>query len=188
MSDQEWSELWRQDEPPVPDTEALVRDLAAMSEKLRRRTRNRNLREYGAGIFVAAVLSPMLFHPRLWLVALAGILVTAGVLGYLWLQHRDEKPADQSMDSAAYGRRLLASYDRQIRLLGSVKYWYVAPIWAWLMLVTFVTAGGRTATAVRFCGMTAFCGFIVWLNESYGVRKLRAERERVESMLSGEKS
>lgn len=188
MSDQDWSKLWRQEEPPLPDMQALVRDLAARSEKLRRQIRNRNLREYGAGVLITAVNVAFLFHPALWLVALAGILIVAGVLGYLWLQHRDEKPADQSMDSAAYGQHLLASYDRQIRLLSRAKYWYVAPFWGWMTLVTFATAAGRSATAVtlHICANTAFCAFVVWLNESYAVRKLRAERARIESMLSRE--
>ncbi|MFN0105967.1 MAG: hypothetical protein ACKV2U_28255 [Bryobacteraceae bacterium] len=189
MSDQEWSKLWRQDEPPLPDTQALVRDLAARSEKLRRQIRNRNLREYGAGALVTAMLAPHLFHPERWPIALSGILIAAGVLGYLWRQHRDDNPADQSMDSAAYGHHLLASYDRQIRLLSRVKYWYVAPMWAWMTVVTFSSGAGRTATEVtlRFCGVTAFSGFVVWLNESYGVRKLRAERALIESMLSERK-
>ena len=84
---------------------------------------------------------------------------------------------DRSASVAAYAALLAQGYDRQIRLLRNVKYWYLLPIWVgvatgmvgtWLRMhtpgwVLAVTLGSITATFA-----------LIWaLNEIWGVRYLK---------------
>jgi hypothetical protein len=81
-------------------------------------------------------------------------------------------------------KALLARYDIQIRLLSQVKYWYVLPIYAWMVLVlTQVTSRTPWWRPAYFVLATLFSAFVIWLNECYGVRKLRAEREKAEALI-----
>jgi hypothetical protein len=85
----------------------------------------------------------------------------------------------------SYQAALLDRYDHQIRLLRRVKYWYVLPIYLWMLLV-IVTVPGRFpgGRITYFAIATLLAAFIVWLNEGYGVRKLRAARREAESLVA----
>ena len=186
-----------------------------MIETIRKRARAfqrtifwRDAREIGAAalmvpvaVYVAVQSRPSpLMSTGFALMALSGLFIA----GWLWRSRRGPKAAPEE-SVAAYGRALLAGYDRQIALLRTAKYWYVLPLYASAMTVyagvIAMTAGplgrfrehdpGRWFMGVAILGgtfllLTAVFGFVWWLNEGYAVRKLAAERERLLGMLPGE--
>ena len=188
LDHEELIRMWQENSltPPI-DIAQLTREICAKVEKFDRRILWRNLREYAAGGVLIAWFLWQSFEPSRRMIAIAGIAAVGFVMVYLWLSHRANKPLDPSADARSYQKALLARYDLQIRLLSQVKYWYVLPLYAWVVLViTLVPPRTSWSRPVAFAFATLLCAFVVWLNESYGVRKLRAEREKAESLVQSE--
>jgi hypothetical protein len=80
---------------------------------------------------------------------------------------------------------LLNRYDRQIRILRGVKYWYVLPLYSWILLSIMTTVPAHETRRRIVVGIipTAFSLFVIWLNEVYAVKKLRLKRTQVEELL-----
>lgn len=120
----------------------------------------------------------------------AGCLVVAG--GGVWiiyymLRHGNVKATvDPSENLANYTQALLGRYDHQIRLLRSVKYWYLLPIYIGLLIMSLGIAIQTAQAGVpawvdliapALC--TVVFGIIWWLNEVPAVRRLRRERAQL---------
>ena len=185
--DKELMKMWQQSVMASPmDAGELAKTIAARMQGFDRRIYWRNVREYAAGGGLIAWFLWLLRNPGQRHIALAGIVAVAFVMIYLWRGQRRTQPLNPSADLRAYQAAMLERYDRQIALLRRVKYWYVAPLYAWMLLVLFtspVPPGGR---APYFLAFTGFSALVVWLNESYGVRKLRKARAEA-AALFGEK-
>lgn len=167
-------------------------DAARLARAIERRTQSfdrtvfwRNFREYAAGVATAACLIFLAARfPPLRLTALAGLAALTVVLFHLWRSHRNQPVPDETGDLQSFHAALLARYDHQIRLLRSVKYWYVLPQYLWLLLVVWRTPASRPAArALLFVLSTAIMAFVVWLNQSYGVRRLQREKQKALEML-----
>jgi hypothetical protein len=149
---------------------------------------------------VAAALVVVLFSWFAWKapneVIRAGMIVVAlsgAWIGYYILRHGGgPEPLDPGMDLSEYNRLLGENYDKQIRLLRRVKYWYLLPPYVGIVTANVglwlqFGAEGRPlpARAGGLLGLlivTAFFGFVWVLNERYGVRHLeRLKRELDES-------
>jgi hypothetical protein len=109
-------------------------------------------------------------------------------VGYLWQKHRKARAVNPDANAAEYRAALLANIDEQIALTASVRYWYVLPVWIFFVVV-FVTGAMRAPNATRvvqfgleFLLATAVAVAVVWLNERYGMRRLKNTRRRVESL------
>jgi hypothetical protein len=181
--------MWQQSNVlPPADTAELTRSLGARVKSFDRRIFWRNFREYAAGAVLIAFFIWMSFRPVMRLLSFGGIAAVGFVMFYLWRRHRELKPLDPSSDARSYREALLARYDHQIRLLRQVRYWYVLPLYLWMLGATAMTSSGRSAigVAVSLFVTTAFSAFVVWLNEGYGVRKLKEERAKVETLLQEE--
>jgi hypothetical protein len=183
--EKELIQMWQ--EMPFPaeaDPQQLTCQTVSEIRKIDRRIFWRNLREYLAGGVLIAFFVYRLFEPGKWVIAVAGIAAVGFVMTYLWRSHRDNKPLDPSAEPRAFQSALIARYDRQIRLLSRVKYWYVLPLYAWIFFVIVPLFLKAPASGiVLFAIATVFMIFIVWLNESYGVRTLRAERRKAEALI-----
>ena len=164
---------------------AIGNDIAKRVEKFDRRIFWRNMREYVAGGGLIAWFLWMLRYPGQRYLSLAGILAVGFVMIYLWLSQRKKQPLDPSADVRSYQTALLERYDRQIELLRRVKYWYVAPLYAWMILVLFTVPSTNMKRLPYFIAFTAFSAVVIWLNEGYAVRKLRKARQDAESLMDG---
>jgi hypothetical protein len=187
LPEDEWMRLWQGNTAITPDPDRLARVIMSHVWRFDHKVFWRNFREYAAGIVLMVVFAGQVFLGRERRTGAIGFVCVAFVMGYLWWKHRRLQPLDPSADVAAYRTALLGRYDDQIRLLRTVPYWYLLPLFVpgvsvavstwqrsrWLALVPLVV------TAVAY-------GFIGWLNVSVGVRFLRAARARVESMLPEE--
>ena len=186
-NDKELVRMWQEMSLPSGpfDESALARQLAERVEKFDRRIYWRNFREYAAGVLTLAWFGWVAsVSPERRPVMLLGIAAVLFVMTYLWRSSRGLSKLDPSADARSYQRVMLERYDLQIRLLRKVKYWYVLPLYLWMLAVVVTLPsrlpGGRLGAFLVF---TLFALFVAWLNESYGVKKLRQARIEAEALL-----
>ena len=126
------------------------------------------------------------------IVALSGIWIAFYILRY----GGGPKPLDPGIDLSAYPRILRESYERQIRLLRRVKYWYLLPPYLGLVVgsvgLWFQLVSEGENLLARFAslldlGVTTVVFAVVWmLNEHYGVRKLEQLKQELCALEKGE--
>jgi hypothetical protein len=107
----------------------------------------------------------------------------AFVLGYLRWQHRGLAPLDPAADARTYQAAMLDRIDRQMRLLGTVRYWYLLPLYVpglWTVAVTWKRS--PVAAVFGWIIITGVFVFIGWLNEYAGIKFLKAERAKIEAL------
>jgi hypothetical protein len=177
--------LWQESLLPAPDPERLTRPLARLA--LRRFDRIvswRNAREYVAILAVVgfAVWRFVAGDDPLQTGALVGAV--AFVAGYLWFQHRQRPRLDPSATARAYQAALLARIDQQIVLLGSVRYWYLLPLYVPVLFQAAHTwqANQRAAAVSILVVVTALYAGLAYVNERLAVGYLKDERARVASL------
>lgn len=155
----------------------------------------RNSREYaGGGVMLLVFAAAAFTHSRVVPVPLFGMAAVAFVLGYLWWKHRTDHSLDPTADAREYQAALLERFDRQIRLLRSVRYWYFLPLYLWVFAATAVNALHRPAHVSPWAhalGLSAGLVFVtivfIWLarlNERYAASRLAAARKRTELLLA----
>lgn len=184
--EQDLMSMWQKTVLPGRMDEAhIMQEIARRMQRFDRVIWWRNLREYAAGAVLIAYFCWRSLYPASRLLALAGIVAVAFVLIYLWRNHRQTPPLDPSADGKSYQAALLSRYDTQIRLLRRVKYWYVLPLYLWMLLVIAMTSPSN-AIGRRIGGgifVTVFSLFVIWLNEGYAVKKLIEKRKKAEALL-----
>jgi hypothetical protein len=207
MNDDPVRSLW-QSTPKETD-----KDMTQMIDAIQRRAKAfhrtifwRDVREIGAAVVVVPIFVYVAIQARPSPLISGGFFLLAAsclfIAGWLYRSRRGgPKPAPEE-SVAAYGRTLLASYDRQIALLRTAKYWYVLPLYAGMLavyagMISKIAAPlgrlreqaperwllGVAFLVLVFVFLTAASGFVWWLNERYAVRKLTAERESLAAML-----
>jgi hypothetical protein len=181
--DDEWMRTWQghmaSDEAP----ERVARTIMAQVWRFDHTLFWRNAREYAAGIVLLVVFLGQLVMGDDRIGALVGIGSVGFVLGYLWWKHRGLQPLDPAADVTAYRAALLARIDDQIRLLRSVTYWYLLPLFLpSLWQAVHVWDRSPWAAAVSLVVVVAVFVFVRWLNVTAGVGVLLATRANVESM------
>jgi hypothetical protein len=178
--------LWQNDTVGTPESERIARTLMAQTWRFDQKISRRNFREYGAGIAVMAFFAG---HVALGdpIFGATGIVCVAFVMAYIWWTHRDLEPLDPTADLAAYRAALLRRFDDQIRLLRTVPYWYLLPLFVpcvWVSVRVWDRKGWLAL--IPLAVFAAFYAFIGWLNVGPGVRGLRAARAKVEAMFTDE--
>jgi hypothetical protein len=125
--------------------------------------------------------------------ARAGSLVIAAsaawIIFYLLRYGRGPRDVDPSLDLRGYAQALVNRYDHQIKLLKSVKYWYLLPPYLGLLLGTLGILKDKARTgalswsdAIPPVIYTAVFAAVWWLNEVYSVGRLRQERGKLLAM------
>ena len=119
--------------------------------------------------------------------ALVGIGSVGFVMAYLWWKHRGLQPLDPTADVIAYKTALLARVDDQIRLVRSVTYWYLLPLFLPVLWQAARVWDKRPWAAVLSLAVVgAAFAFVRWLNVTAGVGALLATRANVEAMFPQE--
>jgi uncharacterized membrane protein YbaN (DUF454 family) len=181
--DKELIDMWQANTMPgMGDPSQLARNIAGKVNQFDRTIFWRNFREYAAGAVLFVVFGFQLFDAEHRTTALAGLAAVGFVLIYMWNQHRRVRPLDPAADARTYHSELLKRYDDQIKLLRTVKYWYVLPIYAYLLVVLARVPLSLPGHIIPFVIVTAFGVFVIWLNEGYGVRKLKDDKAKAESL------
>lgn len=177
--------LWQESTRPAPDRTEIARlaGRAAMN-RFDRAIRSRNLREYAAGFIVVAFFGWQLAHGRFVGLDLAAIAAVLFVLGFLWSHHRNIAPLDPTARASDYQAAMLSRIDSQIRLLSSIRYWYLLPFYVPIVWVTvLVSRRSLVVAGLFFVLSTLLYAAIAWLNEKIGVRHLIRQRAQIEALL-----
>jgi len=117
-----------------------------------------------------------------WLVMAASM---AWIIFYLVCFGKGPSTVDPSHDLMGYANALANQYDHQIKLLKSVKYWYLLPPYLGLLLGTLGALQERARGGLRWIDLiwpavyTAVFAAVWWLNEVYSVGRLRKERAKL---------
>jgi hypothetical protein len=188
MNGEQWAQLWQGHAVSNDDPERVARRIMAQVWRFDHTLFWRNAREYAAGIVLMVVFLGQLVlgHDRIG--AVVGIGSVGFVMAYLWWKHRSLQPLDPAADVATYQTTLLARIDDQIRLLRSVTYWYLLPLFvpiAWQSLQVWQKA--PWAAAVSLAIAAALFAYLRWLNVTAGVGALLTTRANVASMFAAEK-
>jgi len=186
----ELNQLWcGQTTGPPTKGEDMLTMAMERAERFDRTIKARNLRECLGAALVTAIFAFIAWKSPNALARAGDLMVAASGLWivFFMLRYGREAPSPAADGSLAdFQQALLRKYDHQIRLLNSVKYWYLLPPYVGLLLgsagmVTANTAKGQPGwpQLIPMAIYTAVFGFIWWLNEAYGVGKLRRERARL---------
>jgi hypothetical protein len=170
----------------------LLRQLEQKTRKFDRMIRFRDLRESVAGLVITVVYGWFALHAGSMLERVADLWLAAcgvWIAVFLWRFSRlARKPApDQSL--AVYRHELVERYNKQIQLSKSVKYWYILPFWAGVMLseaAHLMNGLSKTRVLIVVVFVTLCSAFVWWLNEGPGVRYLERKRSELEDLI-GEK-
>ena len=190
MNDAELKQLWRQQElaPPiqVSDTE-LINRMKTKMKKFDRDISQRDWRELIACVIVFAAFLCFSLRVRSPL-SLAGcvVIMMSGVfIGWrLVATRRAHPPVSEAASTSDFLRAEIAKVDRQMRLLQSVLWWYLLPLFIGLELfeLGFNTRPGEQLLMLVF-NLSIF-GFIYWANRR-GVRKyFHPLKQELENMLN----
>ena len=154
----------------------------------------RNWIEYTAAGVLMVVVGSYAFRSDNALVK-AGWLVMAAsmawIVFYLVCFGKGPSTVDPSQDLMRYANALANRYDHQIKLLKSVKYWYLLPPYLGLLLETLGALQERARGGLRWIDLiwpaiyTAVFAVVWWLNEVYSVGRLRKERAKLLFMTRG---
>jgi len=165
------------------DILALVKSRAA---RLERQLRRRDWRELIASIAGAVLIAPIAINAG-WITRAGVVVVLAGlVLIAVKLTRASRVRARVRVDAPvnAVLRAEQSRVDAQIRLLGTVLWWYVLPIAVGSVMivagrlgVSWFTAGYVVATALLSWG-------VVWLNARVVRRTLRPMRDELTELLA----
>ena len=186
-ADDEWAREWQGHMASTEDPERVARTIMAQVWRFDQTLFWRNAREYAAGIVLLVVFLGQLVLGDDRTGALVGIACVGFVMAYLWWKHRGLQPLDPAADMITYKSALLARVNDQIRLLRSVTYWYLLPLFL-PSLWQAVRAWNKSpwAAAVSLAAVVAVFAFVRWLNVTAGVGALLATRANVESMFPEE--
>jgi hypothetical protein len=174
MNDDKLRELWRQQgpEPVAPISDEKL--LAKMKTKMHKFDRDifwREVRELVACVFIVCWFGVTYFTkiPPLARVGCVELVVSAIFIGLiLVLAKRPSKHPAISVREFVGAEK--EKVDRQKRLLKTVLWWYILPIYIGTEIFTFGLSGVSTFTIVFTVGYGLMCGGICWLNQ-YAVRK-----------------
>ena len=182
----ELRDLWKsQSLPQEVKGETMLELVEKQMQHFDRKITTRNLREYIGGALVAIIFLWIAFHSPTPLIRAGALLVVASGLWIIfYLRSYGDRPPDPSQNLADYQLALLERYDRQIRLLKSVKMWYLLPMYIGLMVMSFGLAKQHSAAFVWSDLLapaiyTAVFAVIWWLNEVSAVKRLRNDRAKL---------
>jgi hypothetical protein len=185
----ELEQLWRSPSTATVKASDLLAVALARTKRLDRATGARNLRECIGGAFVAIFFTYAALHSPNALSRAGNLIVAASGIWIIFCMLRFGRPAPSpasDMTAADFQKALLSKYDRQIALLKHVKYWYLLPPYAGLLLASAGVMIAQNAKgqpfwpqAIAAAAYTAVFGFIWWLNEHSAAGYLRRERAQL---------
>jgi hypothetical protein len=180
LVDDELMRLWQHDPALAADAERVARVVMARVWRFDQQIIWRNVREYGAGLVLMVVFAGQIVLNDDRIGGAIGLVCVGFVMTYLWWKHRHLEPLDPAADLAAYRRALLQRFDDQIRLLRSVPYWYLLPLFLpglWVAVSQFHHAGWMVLAPLGV--LVAIYAFLGWLNVKVAVGKLHATRDEI---------
>lgn len=198
-----WQDIWAQQPESAPrDVDEELRTVVRRTRQLNRRVAMRDYVELltavgmSTGFVWMATLAPVTWP---WLTAAA---ITLGV-GLVFARERIRpSPASMGPGNVRHGlQQAVKEVDHQVRLLGSVARWYLAPLAVVALLIIVGTALGvrqeagpeawargraglAAAMAVLLPVLGAIFWWVGWLNRRVVETQLLPHREQLASLLA----
>jgi hypothetical protein len=181
----ELMELWQQGTSREPDPREVARLAArATTTRFDRGVFRRNLREYAGGALLMGIYGWQAVRGNHAVQYSIGFAAVGFVMIWLWWKHRGIQPLDPSADARTYRAAMLLRIDQQIRLLRTVRYWYLAPLFipVFLQMAQLFGKGRRMTAILGLAGSAAVFWLAALLNEKLALPGLVAQRKRIESL------
>ena len=188
MRQDELSNLWQSQVSPSSNSqkereaEEMLTMVIEKTRKFDRQILLRNVREYVGAFIVTAIFAWFAWKVPTRVEELGDAIVAASgiwIIYYLYRFGAGPRTLDPGVSLNAYGELLRESYDREVRLARSVKYWYLLPMYVGLVVANLgfwlrLHSQGKSARAAFVSLAIITLGFVgVWiLNEVYAVRHL----------------
>jgi hypothetical protein len=187
MNEQELKQLWQSqsvpESGPIPQNETVER----MKIKTRRFGRTifwRDARELVACVVISAWAGYGLFHKHSAITHLGDVVLILGcfyIAAKLLTANRLQRAYLNPASVKEFIGGELVKVNQQIRLLQTILWWYLLPIYCGASLVVIGADKGILVDGIDLIVFALTFGFIYWLNQ-YAVRKsllpLKAELEQ----------
>lgn len=189
MNDDELKNLWRQQSLRMPDiSEAqVISAMQKQASQLRRRLDARDLRELVACGIVIIIFGIFYFTVYREPIPRLGDLIVIGSTIFIgWkLVHtrRSTPPAPPGATTVESLRAELYSVRTQSRLLGSVLWWYLLPMFIGVLVSTWGLPINLHAKIVSTLVFIAVDAFVYWLNQWARSKQLLPVEAQLESLL-----
>jgi len=195
MQDDELILLWQQGMAAEPDPAEIARLAGRASMKrFDRIISRRNFREYAVGAALLILFAWNFFSGDDRTLQVMAFITIVVYVAIIWWYSRGRASLDPSSNARAYQAAMLLRIDRQIQLLGKIR-WFGVPfalLNAWLIfnapwsLIHDMNASRLTGIIAILAGAlaveAAISIWVVWLNERsrWGIPWLREARSRIE--------
>src|SRR4051794_5070697 len=136
-SHDELKDLWCSQSQLERKGEDMLALVIERTRSLDRRIAGRNALEIAASFVVLAWFAFAAWHAPGGLEKLGmGMVAASGawIALYVWFRGTGPSAPDRNLDLHSYETMLVQNYDHQIRLLRSVKYWYLMPPYSGLLV------------------------------------------------------
>ena len=193
-------DLWRSEsassstspEQQEREGEEMLTMVIERTRKFDRTILLRNVREVVASLIVTGVFAWFAWKAPSQLERAGFVMVAASgiwIVYYLVRFAGGPGRLDPGVNLSGYNRLLLQSYEQQIRSARSVKYWYLLPMYAGLVVTSVgswlrLHGAGKSpwGSVVSMVMVTAAFGFVWVLNEVYAVRCLEKLKRELKGM------
>ena len=131
-------QLWTEHSDPMPgDDQARIRQVTERARRLNRRVRARDYVELLTALGMSALFGWIATRaPVVWPWAAAAVITLGVGAVFARERFRQEPPDGRSTDVRLGLERAIADVDHQVRLLGSVASWYLAPLGVVVVLIS----------------------------------------------------
>lgn len=185
--------VWREDHAELngEDVSMTIQLLREKQRSLRDLIWGQDLAEYMLSLALAPITALAAWRAKAPIIQLgygiATIMLVASAV-IIWVNERGtSRFHDIDSNVLEYHRRLLQLYDRRIRFLKSVKFWYAIPLLfgvSLVMLPLFVRILPLPWGIVLFSGLLPIVWLGVWrMNNVRRVGELRRRREEVQRLI-----
>jgi hypothetical protein len=179
MPNDDWLGIWQNQ--PVENITMSLEEITRRAGSFERRIRNRNRREYIAGLVVVVFFGYNLFRAPSLLPRIALALNIAGALYVMYQLHRRGSPATLPRDmglisSLEFHRRELL---RQRDALQSIWSWYLAPFVPGLLAIAIMASPKRPLWSALFIAGAAALFAGIWRLNQWAAHKLSLQIEEL---------
>ena len=153
--------------------------------------RGQNLAEYILSLALAPLTAFAAWTADVFVIQLGCVILTVTLVlaaAVIWLNERKARVGERiELSARKYHQELLESYERRIRFLKSVKYWYAIPLFFGASLV-FLPASGRVLPSPWNIVVLAALLLVTWIgiwymNDVRRVVELRRMKHEVQTLL-----
>lgn len=160
-------QAWKNGQPSDSDLAARVAAMRTRTSTFESNLLRRDWTETAAVVFVVIAFLPgalslptVMARAGAWLIIVHALVIAA----VLWISRNNQPDLSTDRPPVDYLAARRRSVERQIRLLATVPWWYVAPSFVGQLLVAFGLRRTLLEATPFVAICTIVCGVIVWLN------------------------